>query len=510
VSAAEPPGDDAASIEAFRRLIESASAQATTEGPVLLTDRLVGPVAGDLLRRCAVPHDFDCELLAWIGGIGPDEAEQRYAQFTDLSLIEVSETSLRVHESWREPLWRWWLADAQRERFVALSERLVEWFTRPASPTGEDPNARRRMFHLLGCRRDEGMAEFDRLFRTARHRRRFSECSLLLQLIREYDPVLTPEERVLLSYHEGKIASDLRQWERALPILRSVSDDPRAGPQLRINAEARMGNALRQLNRTDEARALLEGALGRVAGDPMAERSRWRVLYELGEMDRDLGYVDRAAATLAEALARANDDEEEADFAGVLNSLGTVQLRRRDIDAALTSFNASLDHLRRRGDVLRPGTVLNNVGLAQLERCDWPAAEAAFAGSLETKRSAGDVLGQATTLVNLGRAQAAQARIAEALKSVEEAERLFERGGDPRGRARAQQARQQLAQRNAGAGTPQQLLSRTQVKRLPRWARLLIVLGVLLLAMIVLLYLLDLLPAETSPPHHTSPSSDGA
>jgi tetratricopeptide (TPR) repeat protein len=481
VNASTPPqGGDGGSVEAFRHLIESASALATAEGPVLLTDRLVGPVAGDLLRRCAVPHDFDCELLAWIGEIGLDEAEERYAQFTELSLIQLSETSLRVHESSRQLLWRWWLADAQRERFVALSERLVEWFTRPASPTGEDPNVRRRMFHLLGCRHDEGMAEFDRLFRIARHRRRFSECSLLLQLVREYDPVLSPEERLLLSYHEGKIAIDMRQWERALPILRSVAGDPQAGPGLRINAEVRMGNALRHLNRTDEARALLEGALARVTGDSVAERSRWRALYELGELDRDLGNVDRAAATLKEAIALANDDEEEADVPGLLNSLGTVQLKQRDIDAALSSFNASLDHLRRRGDVLRPGTVLNNLGLAHLERLDWPAAEAAFAGSLETKRSAGDLLGQAATLVNLGRAQAAQGRIVEALKSAEEAEHLFERGGDARGRALAEQARKRLGQA---------LLPGAQAKSLAWWAGLLIVL--LMLAMIVLAILLQ-------------------
>jgi tetratricopeptide (TPR) repeat protein len=488
-TSAASPGSDEQSIEAFRRLIESASAPATTESPVLLTDRLVGPAAGDLLRRCAVPHDFDCELLAWIGGVGPVEAEERYAQFTELSLMQVHESSLSVHERWREPLWRWWLADAQREHFVALSERLVQWFTKPVNPTGEDVNARRRMFHLLGCRHDEGMKEFELLFRAARHRRRFSECSLLLQLVREYDQLLTPEERALLSYHEGKIAIDVRQWEAALPILRSVAADPQAGSRLRINAEVRMGNALRQLGRTDEARALLEGALARVAGDPVAERSRWRALYELGEIERDLGYLDRAAATLAEALARANDDDEEADIAGVLNSLGRVQLKQLDVDAALASFNASLDHLRRRGDALRPGTVLNNIGAAHLERSDWPAAEAAFAGSLETKRSAGDVLGQAATLVNLGRAQAAQGRVADALKSVEEAERLYERGGDPRGRALAQQARQRLGQRDTGAGDAQHLLSTAQAKRLPPWTWLLIVLCVLL-AVILLSYLL--------------------
>src|SRR5262249_26541374 len=151
--------------------------------------------------------------------------------------------------------------------------------------------------------------------------------------------------------------------------------------------------------------------------------------------------------------------------------------KQRDIDAALSSFNASLNHLRQRGDVLRQGTVLNNLGLAQLERCDWPAAEAAFVGSLETKRSAGDLLGQATTLINLGRAQAAQGRIAEALKSAEEAERLFERGGDARGRALAQQARERLGQT---------LLPGARAKGLAWWAWLLLMLGVLLLLAVVL------------------------
>lgn len=481
-SAALPAGDTA-SIESLRRLLESASAPAAAEGPVLLTDRLVGPVVGDLLRCCAVPHEFDCALLAWIGGIGPGEAEARYAQLTELSMMQVGRTSLSVHERWRESLWRWWLADAQRGRFVALSERLVEWFTRPASPTGEDPAARRRMFHLLGCRRDEGMAEFERLFRTARHRRRFSECSLLLRLVHEYNPVLAQRERALLSYHEGKIAIDTREWERALPKLQAVVGDVQADTHLRINAEVRMGHALRQLQQVDAARAALEHALARIDADPTAERSRWRVFYELGEIERDLGQVDRAAATLSQALARAQEHDDDADVAGVHNSLGTVQLRLRDTDAAAESFQASLEALRRRGDMLRQGTVLNNLGLTQLERCDWAAAAQAFGASLEIKRTAGDLLGQATTLLNLSRAQAAQGDAAGALDSAVEAQALFDRGGDPRGAALARQARERLASRQAGV-EPSAAADRRE-KRLPWWAWVLIVLGLLLLAVLM-------------------------
>lgn len=478
---AEMPGGDSVTIDAFRRLLESSRTSAGADSPVLLTDRLVGPLAADLLRQCAVPHEFDSALLAFIGGLDAEAAEQRYVQFTELALVQIGETSLSVHERWREPLWRWWLADAQRAPFVALSERLVHWFTQPASLTGEDPAARRRMFHLLGCRHDEGMAEFDRLFRTARHRRRFSECSLLLRLVAEYNVLLSAEERALLRYHEGKIAMDLRQWEHALPLLRSVADDPLASTRLRVNAQARIGHGLRQLQQADAAHSVLMQALARVDSDFATERSRWRVLYELGEVERDLGQLANAADTLSRALALANDDGEVADAAGVLNSLGTVQLKLGDIDAAIASFDASLFQLRRRGDALRPSTVLNNLGLARMERCDWAACEAAFAESLQIKRAAGDVLGQATTLLNLGRTQAAQGHSAAALKSAEEAARLFERDGDAR---RADVARQAQARLTDAGFATHPSASKRQNFGLPWWAWLLTVLGVLLLALL--------------------------
>lgn len=480
-SAAALPGGDAAGIEAFRRLLESARSGNTADSPVLLTDRLVGPMAGELLRCCAVPHEFDVALLARIGGLSIEAAEQRYAQFTELSLVQIGETSLSVHERWRQPLWRWWLADEQRARFVALNETLVEWFTRPANPTGEDPAARRRMFHLLGCRHDDGWAEFNRLFRTARHRRRFSECSLLLALVGEYAPRLSAHELALLRYHEGKIAIDLRRWQAALPLLRSVVGNSDVDERLRVNAQARLGHALRQLQQPGEALAVLMRALALADAHPAVAPSRWRVLYELGEVQRDLRQLPRAADTLASALASAGN-AEDADVAGVLNSLGTVQLMLRDTDAAIGSFDASLEQLRRQGDALRRGTVLNNLGLARLERCDWPAAESAFADSLQSKRAAGDLHGQATTLLNLGRAQAAQGRGAAALKSADEAEQLFKHCGDANGAALARQARGRL-----GATGMEAKRSVVDPPRsgLPWWAWMLIVLGVLLLGLVV-------------------------
>ncbi len=445
-------------LAAFRELMERTTSMPGVERAVPLTERLVGPQAADLLRRCAVPHEFDRALLQHLGGLGEAEADARYAEFAELSLMQLGEATLGVHGRWRAPLWRWWLQDEQRAEFTALSEQLVAWFTAPASTTGEDPTARRRMFHLIGCRRDEGLQLFEALFRAARHRHRFSECSLLLRLVHEYDPLLTPRERARLAYQEGKLASDLRDWERALPLLNAVAADAAADAKLRVHAMVRAGHALRQSGRIDDALVLLETAREQVDADPALAGSGWRVLYELGEVYRDQGRADAASTTLSQALASVNDEDEEADAAGLLNSLGTAQLKLRETDAAIASFQASLAELERRGDALRSGGVLNNLGLAQLERCDWAAAQASFAASLERKRQAGDQPGQANAWLSISRVQAAQEQLVPARQSAEQAAAAFEALGDAPGRTRARLAVARLLRRSGQAADAAALL----------------------------------------------------
>jgi tetratricopeptide (TPR) repeat protein len=442
--------DDSEALAAFRRLLEDTT-QPGPDNPVRLTDSLVGPEAGSLLRRCGVPHDFTRALLQRFCACSEAEAGERYAQFAELSIMQIEDGKLSLHERWRQPLWLWWLAPAQRDEFVAINQDLVEWFTVPASLTGEDPAARRRMFHLIGCRQGEGLQLFKELFRIARWRRRFTECSLLLHLVHEYDPVLQPSERTLLTYEEGKLASDLREWERSLPLLRAVADNADAPSRLRIKAQVRVGHALRMTDRASEALALLEDARTRVSGGPDAAGGGWRVLYELGEVYRDLGRIDDASRTLTAALAAANGDNERADVPGILNSLGTVQVKLLETDKAITSYQASLARLKRRGDAVRAAAVLNNLGLAQLERCDWKAAEETLTESLEGKRAAGDFAGQAITLMNMSKAQAAQEHWEDGRLSAEKAAACYEAAGDARGQRQARLAVAKLLRR---AGQP--------------------------------------------------------
>lgn len=436
--------DDTVSLTAFRRLLETATTRTGADSMVLMTDSLVGQAAGAVLRCCAVPHEFDCALLRHVGTYSEAEASDRYAQFSELSIMQVNANALSVHERWRRQLWNWWLDERQRTEFVALNEKLVDWFTVPHEGS-DDTAARRRMFHLIGCRQHEGLEVFEALFRAARLRHRFSECSLLLRLVHEYDSLLKPITIARLTYHEGVIASDLRNWDQTLALLRPLADSPSADLGLRIEAEVRSACALRHAGRVEEALTVLERTQSRFAAELVSTSYQSRVLHELGEVYRDLGRVDEASETLSLALSIAND--EDADVADMLNSLGTVQLKLLDIDRAIESFRASLDHLNRRGDAIRSGGVLNNLGLAQLERCDWKAAEASLSASLAAKRAAGDQLGQATTLFNLSRAQMCQGHFEDALHSAERAAELYEACGEAHGRTRARMAAARVLRR---------------------------------------------------------------
>jgi len=431
-------------LAAFRQLIDNANSQGEAGQPVVLTDALVGPELGVVLRRCGVPHEFDRPLLEVIGGWSTAEAEQHFLEFSELSIMQLAGDSLTVHERWRKPLWAWWLREEEREQFVALNESLTEWFRTKALADGSETDQRRQMFHLVGCRQSEGVQMFEDLFRRARHRRSFSECSLLIRLVNEYEPLLSAGEHAVVAYNEGKLASDLREWQRALDLFETVVDESDADDETRVFALVRRGHALRALGRTDEALGVLEDAQRR----SVSPRQAWRALYELGELYRDLGEADRADRALRAALDEASKAGDGADVAGVLNSLGTVQLRLRDTEKAVDSFRKSLDELERSGDVVRPGAVLNNLGLAQIEQLDWCAAEASFSASLEHKRAAGDQLGQAIALLNLSRAQSAQGKLLLAQESAAQAGDLYKAVDDARGEARAFLVQARLAKRD--------------------------------------------------------------
>ena len=82
---------------------------------------------------------------------------------------------------------------------------------------------------------------FEGLFRRARHRRSFSECSLLIRLVNEYEPLLSARERAVVAYNEGKLASDLLQWEHALDLFEGVAVEPDVDDETRASRSCARG-----------------------------------------------------------------------------------------------------------------------------------------------------------------------------------------------------------------------------------------------------------------------------
>lgn len=424
-------------LEAFRRLLEGASADPQASAPVTLTDALVGPERARELRRCAVPHDFDrCVLQIAAPWLGPDEAGRRFEEFAELSIIQCAAggVALAIHERWRNALFAWWLREENRPEFQTISRGLADYFGR-LSADGSDAETeaarRRHMYHLLGADRRAGMATFESLCRRARHQWRFTECGALIRLVHAYDSVLSPEEGATLAYHEGKLAADMREWPRAETIFRDVARSAATSALVKVNALVRLGHAIRQQGRIAEAVAPLQEALSLAASGP-TEQLAWRALHELGETYRDAGELDLAETMLRRAIDAAKSDAQGVDMAGLFNSLGTVHLRRRDSDDASTAFRESLRQLEAAHDVFRPAQVQNNLALAYSEKRDWGQAEAAFAKSLELKQQAGDAPGLALALQNLSRAQAAQDKLDVAITSALHAAQIFESLNDGR------------------------------------------------------------------------------
>jgi tetratricopeptide (TPR) repeat protein len=429
--------DPAGSLAAFKQLLEQTRTTPEAEAPVAFTEALAGADRAPVLRACAIPHEFGRDLFRMLSGWrSADEANQCYDAFSELSIVHPSATGLSIHERWRKPLWAWWLREENRAEFERISRRLAEYFSGPADPAGGaaavEALLREHMYHLIGADRPAGLTLFESLCRRARHQWRFTECGVLIRLVHDYDHVLAPAERTMLAYHEGKLAADLRDWERAENTFRAIERNPSAPTPLRVNALTRLGHAQRELRRLPDAIATLNRAESIAQGAPDAQGLRWRILIELGEAYRDAGSVESAEETLTAALEAARVASEPADLAGLFNSLGTVHLKQREPARAIEAFRRSLAELERAGDVFRPAQVQNNLALAHYEQRNWAAAEAAFAKSLELKRQAGDLPGQGLALQNLSRVQAAQERLAEAAESSAAAARLFVAQGDKR------------------------------------------------------------------------------
>jgi tetratricopeptide (TPR) repeat protein len=425
-------------LRKFDALLASLSAGESSIEALL---SLLPPQSAAQLRLCAIPHEFNPRVLqALVPDLEIAAAEGRCEEFGGLSCVVAAPNGLAIHPTSRSVLFREWLRSERLEEFRQASARLVSFqngASAAAASAEQEVQQHSHMFHLLGADQERGLAEFEELCRRARQERRLAVCSTLIRLVHEYDPVFTAAQTATLAYHEGKLAADMRQWERAELLFRRIVDSSAAAPDLIVRAHVRLGELAAEQGDLDRAIEQYGLAETRMTESSAAQTPRYHILRSLGEAYRERGDYAEAERLLVSSLGLSREANDLLASSDTYNSLGTLYWRRREIEKATAAYQTSLDHLVNAGRRFQAAQVYNNLGMIYADGADWEEAQRAYEKSLEIKREAGDTLGQARTLTNLVAVYQGQQRLEAATEACQEAIHLFEEVGHRRGLAHA-------------------------------------------------------------------------
>jgi tetratricopeptide (TPR) repeat protein len=383
-----------------------------------------------MLRLCAIPHRFDAGILQVLSpALTAEGAGKVLDDFADLSIVlaEPGATTLALHDDVRDYLFARWLSDPQNPEFREASGRLARFFEeRAAASDGvrKEDSERASMYHLVGVDADDGFARFVELMDRARSQFRHSECTALILLMREYSAILSEAQHSWLFYYEARVASDLRQWEKAEMLLQDLLERD-LNTRLRLVASRRLGIAYAEQRKWQPAEKLLSSAL-RIAEESAADQDMADdITHDLGCIYRDTGRVHEAQQAFARAARLAQQQNDLNSLAIICNSQGTLHHRLGNYDGAIECFRMSLSHLEAGGDPFRSAQTFNNLGTTYAALANWKMGEEYLLRSLEVRRKAGDTRGIAVVLTNLAGVYRSLALRQQALSAAREAASLF-------------------------------------------------------------------------------------
>ncbi len=413
----------------FQRRMGTAAPVAPGASAELLLE-VMDEVHAKLLRLCAIPHQFDADIVhAMAPALERAEIQQLCEEdFAGLSFVWADADGWALHDGVRRHFFSQWLMPQAAEEFASASRRLATFFTERADRLQGEPaeTARRRsMFHLLGADHESGFREFEVLVRRARRNRLYSECSQLIRLVHEYDTLLSSRDRLWLAYHEAKLSADLRDLDEAEAGYQRVLDDPGTPAELRSLAYGRLGYVHSQRRNWDEAIRCYEQGLALAEKTEGARRIVPRALADLGGAFRDRGDLKLAEDLLNRSVELAREQHNPLSLALAYNGLGKLALKRREAHAAIVAFEKCLDALPPGEELVRAAQAYNNLGGAYADLPDWTRSEEYFRKSLDIKLKAGDTLGQAFALDGLAKVQASRGDLKTAIDNYTRAIALF-------------------------------------------------------------------------------------
>jgi two-component system, NtrC family, sensor kinase len=174
--------------------------------------------------------------------------------------------------------------------------------------------------------------------------------------------------------HKQRDPSELERLARAaLALLPSLPEDDPQRAQLEEEARYRLGHALTELYRNDEAESLLDFTLpdGVVSRRPILPGLR---LHALGRIYERTARPERAIAAYRSAIAIARECDEARLEAWGHNGIGRTSAELNRFADALAAYNAAIEIARRLGDRELEGGVLTNLALLHQSLGDYGQA----------------------------------------------------------------------------------------------------------------------------------------
>ena len=382
----------------------------------------------DVLRLCAIPHQFNVEIIRTLAPkLDEQSASEFFAEFQNLSIVISMDENAALHDEARTHLLDKWLKSPARQ-FVQANQRLVTYFEKQLSDTSGQSKENLivlKMYHLIGADQLQGFQEFENIFDAMWHQYRMDECENLITLVQQYDTILNSQYRLYLTFNEGKLADERRMWQLAEQQLLIVITNGDTPNNLLLKATHRLGIVFAKQRNWDKAIDVLQQALDLAQSFEELSDFVDDVLLDIGGVYRDRGELNRADSILKEGLKLSIEQNDLTTMALIYNSLGTLNRKLGKHTEATKMFEESLEVLKTNQDRFRPAQVHNNLGMTYADLRDWQQSEKYFMKSLEIKRHAGDTRGQANTLTNLVRVYLNTNNDSKAIETLTQANSLF-------------------------------------------------------------------------------------
>ncbi len=171
-------------------------------------------------------------------------------------------------------------------------------------------------------------------------------------------------------------------------------------------------------------------ATASTAGDVVAMAEAYNAIAGI-HIDR--GDLDKARAALDRALRTGMADNDVR--ARIEQNFGIIANIEGDLGEAVARYQASLVAFRRTNDQRGCAIAYHNLGMASSDQKHWADADRFFSSSLDIAGAIGDLHLQALSLLNRTEVLLARQRYEEARSSAQEALALFDRLGEPQGKA---------------------------------------------------------------------------